>query len=288
MVRNRILLLLAGLLAVSGCAGGGADPYNRAVEHYGRGRVNESIGEYQQAIRVNPSDPLPKFNLAVIYQDQGRKDEAEKLYRAILAQHPEFAPAWSNLASLQEAGGQMGAAEQSYRRAVEADRSDSWSASQFGYFLLRAGRLDEASALFEEALRRNPKCANAWFGLGEIAEKRDDMRTALKSYDRAMFYNPSDIQALLRSADLRVRKGDRAGAVALLRRATVLDPRRGDIHFLMGRLLSEDGKWKEAEKAFELARQNGVPPAECDRELGIIYARLAEECGIKAELNGAR
>lgn len=287
MVKSRILLLLAGLLVISGCASGGTDPYNRAVEHYGRGRVNESISQYQQAIRVNPSDPLPKFNLAVIYQDQGRKDEAEKLYRAILVQHPEFAPAWSNLASLQETTGQMMAAEQSYRRAVEVDRNDSWAASQFGYFLFRAGRLDEASSLFEESLRRNEKCANAWFGLGEIAERRDDVRSALKSYDRAMFYNSSDIQAFLRSADLRMQKGDRAGAVVLLRRASKLDPKRGDIHLLLGRLLSEEGKWKEAERAYEQARENGAPRGECDRELSIIYGRLARECGIKAEMDGA-
>lgn len=285
MGKSRIILLPAVLLAISGCASGGGDPYNRAVEHYGRGRVNESISEYQQAIRLNPSDPLSRFNLAVIYQDRGRAEEAEKLYRAILEQHADFAPAWSNLASLQEARGQLNTAEQSYRRAVEVDRNDSWAASQFGYFLLRAGRLDEAGSMFEESLRRNEKCANAWFGLGEVSEKRDNIRMALKSYDRAMFYNPSDIQAFLRSADLRVRKGDRGGAIALLKRAVKLDPGRGDIYLRLGRLLSENGKWKEAEKAFEQAREKGAPLAECDRELALIYARLAEEFGTKAELN---
>jgi len=186
MGKSSGFLFLALLIAVAGCASGGPDPYGRAVEQYGKGRINESIGEYQQAIRLNPADPRPKFNLAVIYQDEGRLDEAEKLYRAILEQHPGFAPAWSNLASIQEKQGRMDACEQSFRRAIEADKDDSWTASQFGYFLLRSGRQEEAGKLFEESIRRNAKCANAWYGLASIAEQKGDNRTALKDYDKVL------------------------------------------------------------------------------------------------------
>ncbi|MEM5786970.1 MAG: tetratricopeptide repeat protein, partial [Syntrophobacteraceae bacterium] len=120
MGKSKALLLIGVLLiSVGGCASGGSDPYSRAVEHYGRGRINESISEYQHAIRQNPANPLPRFNLAVIYQDQGRLDEAEKLYRSIVSQHPEFASAWSNLASIQEKRGDNTGAEESYRLAVE-------------------------------------------------------------------------------------------------------------------------------------------------------------------------
>ena len=272
-------------MAVTGCASGHPDPYGRAVEQYGKGRINESIAEYQQAIRLNPADPHPKFNLAVIFQDEGRLDEAEKLYRSILEQHPGFAPAWSNLASIQEKQGRMDAAEQSYRSAIEADRDDSWTASQFGYFLLRSGKQEDAGKLFEESIRRNPKCANAWYGLAAIAEEKGDDRTALRNYDKVLLYNPADLQAYLKSANIRVLQGNRGAAIALLRKAEEKNTRRGDIQLWLGHLLVEDGSWKEAEKALEKAKENGAPQGECERELSVVYEKLSREAATKADAN---
>jgi len=210
-----------------------------------------------EAIRANPDDPKPKFNMAVIFQDQGRVEEAEAIYRAILDRNPGYAPAWSNLASVQEKRGQADAAEKSYRRALEVDRDNPWAASQFGYFYFRAGKLDEARALFEESLRRNPRCSNAWFGLAEIAEKRGDAAAAIKDYDKAILFNPSDLPAYLRAADLRIARGEREAAIGLLRRAS-RSIRAGRYPFFAWSPLREAGKWKEAEKAFDEAKDTGV------------------------------
>ncbi len=282
MAKSSSLIFLAACLLLAGCASSGG-PYERAVEQYGRGHIDESVSQYRQAARETPLDPRPKFNLAVIYQDEGRLDEAEKLYRQILEKHSDYSPAWANIASIQERRGRAVEAEKSYRRALEADRDNPWTASQFGFFLLRAGRLDEAGPVFEQALKRGAKCSNAWFGLGEIAEKKGDSRAALKNYGRALLYNPSDIEACVRSAQLRADTGDRDSAIGLLQRAVKIDSRRGDVHFRLGRLLSEQGRWKEAERAFEQAAKNGVPKADCDRELSVVYAKLAEEAAGKSD-----
>ena len=280
MGRNSAFIL-ACLILLSACASGRADPYNRAVEDYCMGHLSESIESYKQAVILNPSDPRPKFNLAVIYQDQEKLEQAERLYRTIIERNPGFAPAWSNLASIQEKRGQADEAEKSHRRALEADRDGCAAASQFGYFLLRAQRRDEATAVFEHSIEKDSRCANAWFGLGLIAEAEGDLRTALRNYDNALIYNPSDLEACLRSADIMISQGERGRAVGLLQKAASLDPARGDINLLLGKLLLEEGKLKDAEKALELARKTGAPPAECDRELYIVYGKLREEAAAK-------
>jgi tetratricopeptide (TPR) repeat protein len=245
------------------------------------GHINVSVESYKQAIILNPSDPQPKFNLAVIYQDQEKLEEAERLYKIIVEHDPGFAPAWSNLASIQEKRGQADEAEKSHRRAMEADPDGCAPASQFGYFLLRAQRMDEASAVFEHSIRKDPRCANSWFGLGLVAEAKGDQRTALRSYDNALIYNSSDLEAYVRSAKIMVSMGERGRAVGLLQKAASLDPARGDINLLLGKLLLEEGKLKEAENAIELARKTGAPSAECDRELSIVYGKLCEEAAGK-------
>jgi Tfp pilus assembly protein PilF len=246
------------------------------------GRVSESVESYKQAIILNPSEPQPKFNLAVIYQDQGKLEEAERLYRSIVEHNPGFAPAWSNLASIQEKLGQADEAEKSHRRAMEADRDGCAAASQFGYFLLRVQRGDEAEAVFEHSIRKDSRCANAWFGLGLLAEAKGDRRTALRSYDKASIYNPSDLEACVRSAKIMISQGEKDRAVGLLQKAASLDPARGDINLLLGELLLEEGKLKDAEKALELAAKTGAPSAECDRELSIVYGKLCEEAAAKS------
>ncbi len=271
------VFILAFLIFLSACASGARDPYNRAVEHYSMGRIDESIEAYRQAIILKPADPGPKFNLAVIYQDQGKLEEAERLYREIAEQNPGFAPAWSNLAAIQEKRGQADEAEKSHRRALEADRDGCVAACQFGYFLLRAQRRDEAGAVFERSINENPRCANAWFGLGLLAEEKGDPRTALRNYDRTLIYNPSDLEACLRSADIMISRGDTVHAIDMLQKAACLDPARSDTNFLLGKLLCEAGRLSDAEKALILARNTGAPPAECDRELSIVYEKLSEE-----------
>ena len=85
--------------------------------------------------------------------------------------------------------------------------------AQFGFFLLRADRRDEAGAVFEQSIDQNPRCANAWFGLGLLAEGKGDHRTALRNYDRALIYNPSDLEACLRSANIMISRGDAVHAI---------------------------------------------------------------------------
>jgi tetratricopeptide (TPR) repeat protein len=246
------------------------------------GHIDECVDAYREAIVADPSDLHAKFNLAVICQDRGKSDEAEALYRKIVEQDPGFAPAWSNLASIREKSGLSDEAEKLHRRAMEADRDGCAAASQFGYFLLRSQRGEEAAVIFKQSITKDPHCANAWFGLGEIAEAKGDLRAAVGNYDKALIYNPSDLGACLRSADIMISQGDGKRALELLRKAENLDPASGDIKLKLGILLREDGKLKDAEKALEGAKTAGAPQAECDRELSIVYGRLSEEAAGKA------
>ena len=166
-----------------------------------------------------------------------------------------------------------------------ADPNGCVAASQFGYFLLRAQRVDEAGTIFEQSIKENPRCANAWFGIDLIAEEKGDQRLALRSYDRALIFNPFDLQACLRSAGIRISRGERAAAEELLQKAASLDPARGDIQLRLGTLLREEGKLKDAEKTLEQAKTAGAPPAECDLELSLVYGELCEEAAANCGAN---
>ena len=92
-----------------------------------------------------------------------------------------------------------------------------------------------------------------------------------------MHYNPSDLDAYLKTAELLVEQGKRSQAISVLRKACDLDPERGETFLTLGRLLREEGTWKEARDVVEHARSKGTRPLECNAELRDIYQKLAEE-----------
>ncbi|MDR3570308.1 MAG: tetratricopeptide repeat protein [Syntrophobacteraceae bacterium] len=278
MARNSALLVVC-LLVLSACASGSEGPYNRGVEQYGIGHVGRCVKDYRQAIAQRPDDPRPKFNLAVIYQDEGKLREAENLYEELVARAPGFSPAWSNLASIMEKRGLVDRAERMHRRAMKADGGCA-EGCQYGFFLLRQGRKVEAEKVFKKSVGRDPRCANGWFGLGLIAEGNGDIRAALRNYDRDSIYNPSDVEAYLRSSNILISMGDTARAAGLLEKAAGEnraggDVDHGDIELRLGILFLGNGELKKAEKALELAKKNGAPPGQCDRELHSVYRKLS-------------
>ena len=238
--------------------------------------------EYKLAAQLDPGDPRPPFNLAVIYQDEGRTGEAVELYRSILDRHPRYAPALANLASIEEGGGDFQSAERTYRRAMEVNPDDAAAAGQYGFFLLRRDRVGDAEAAFLEALRRNKKYPNAFFGLAVIARQQGKPTEALRFFKEAIYYNPQDLEAHLQAADILLMQGKKEEAVGMLKAACSLDPARGDTFLRLGRLQEEQGAWKDAEEAMLTALKQGAPSAECNRELARIYEKLAEQATASA------
>jgi Flp pilus assembly protein TadD len=269
------LLLVCSI--VWGCASANVNHYSLGVEHYTRGRLPEAIEEYKEAIQQDPRDLRPRFNLAVIYQDMDRNEEASKLYELILKAQPGHAPALVNLAAIKEKEGDLSGAESLFRKAVEMDKDVCFPPSQYGFFLLRRDRAEDAEAAFKEAVRRDKSCANAYFGLGSLEIRKGDSEAALRYFKEAIHYNPSDLPAHLEAVEILIARGDRSEAIRLLQKAATLDPHRAETYYLLGRLLGQERAWKDAEEALSKALSLGAPREECSIELSQIYRRLAEE-----------
>jgi tetratricopeptide (TPR) repeat protein len=62
---------------------------------------------------------------------------------------------------------------------------------------IREGRLDEAQALLDEALRQNPNHPDGWSALGSLRARSGDLRPAIEAWDRALRLNPKLLPALL-------------------------------------------------------------------------------------------
>src|ERR1700674_5903305 len=156
-----------------------------------------------------------------------------------------------------------------------------------GLACLEVGRVPDAIAALQRAVASNPRYADAYFRLGIAWEKLGNIGGAMGAYERATKLLPSLTEAWCRAGALAYTLGHRAAAIGcfrraaatggktgfgllgkaralltedrnqeaelVLRRTLALDPNNAMAHDLLGKLLSEFGRFDEARECFERA-----------------------------------
>lgn len=190
MPRRRTLstLLMAGvLLLLAGCAG-----------------TTELQERRGQAARVN-------VELGQHYLRRGELRHAKENLDRALEQDPDSPQVQAAQAMLQERLGQIERADGHYRRALSLASSDDigmlWN--NYGTFLCRQGRLQEAEEAFARAARDPlyPTPEMAWTNAGICALKIPDEDEAERLFRRALQADPRHEPALLEMLRLSAETG---------------------------------------------------------------------------------
>lgn len=117
-----------------------------------------------------------------------------------------------------------------------------------GLALHQAGKLDEATSLYQQALKADSKNKFAHFNLGQIAQTRQQWDASIDSYRAALATDPKFSAALYNLGLAYASKGDRANAISTLRKALEVTPNNAPTLFNLGTLLVQDGKNDEGTK----------------------------------------
>ncbi len=152
-----------------------------------KGQVDLAIGQFQEAIKLEPKLLDARYNLGLAYRRKGLGAQAESAFRDVL----------------------------------QLDDNHLFSHLQVGRLLMDRGEFEEASLHFKEMLRINPQSPFAYFNLGMANEGRMDQKQALANYRNALDLKP-DLHAAARSlawllatsGDDGIRNGAQAIAVA--------------------------------------------------------------------------
>lgn len=109
-----------------------------------KGRVDEAIAHYEEALRVKPDLVEAIVNLANAYADRHRTEDAITMYRRVLAIDPRMAAAHYNLGLALEETGRPEEALEAYRGAVAADRRFGPAYNNLAILLYRRGEVAAA------------------------------------------------------------------------------------------------------------------------------------------------
>lgn len=122
-----------------------------------------------------------------------------------------------------------------------------------GTLFLREGDFEQAKASYQMSLELAPSAA-ALDGLGCVALRRKDYKTAESYFDKAIEFDPLYIQSLGNKALLHEERGELAEAEALFQQAALLAPNIVEVRNNYGVFLSERGRVREAQDQYRAAQ----------------------------------
>lgn len=128
-------------------------PYNRGVDAFGEGRLEEAAAEFQKALAIAPDFKSASYNLALVHGRRGRYEDAERLLAALLAERPrepDVLLAYGNVLFHQT---RFDAAIAEFRRLLQLDPGHRQAAFSMARALQEAGRRDEAITAWRAYLR---------------------------------------------------------------------------------------------------------------------------------------
>ena len=211
--------------------------------------------------------------LGLEYMNRGQLEVSLGKLKKAVRDDPTYAPAHTVLAVLYERLREMSLAGKHYQKAVEADPSSGDVNNNYGVYLCKTGKEEEAIPYFLKALDDpfygSPAVALA--NAGSCALNNDmlvDADTYLRS---SLKYDPGFPDALLSMANLKYRQKSYMGSRAFLQRYEAAAPRTSGSLFLgyeietalnddktagqyLSLLNSQFPESKEAEKARSIAR----------------------------------
>ena len=190
---------------------------NLAALHFEKREYAEAAKLYAELVRESPDDASLRASLAGALGSLGKLDQAlAELDRAI-ALEPANPEAYHNRGVIHEKRGDAKAAIREYQTALSyaPDYQPSRAA---------LARLGGVPAGGDQPKNANEKLAAALAEQAHQAALRDDFEEATRKLDEAQRIAPRYALVAHYRANIAYLQGDRAGAIAALRRAVELEP----------------------------------------------------------------
>ena len=172
--------------------------FDDAIALSNEGKNEEAIAKFNEVAGMTPKCAECYANIATIYMRMKDYDKAEAAFKQAIEARPDFGEAYNGLATVYNAQKKFDQAAEASAQAMKlmggaagaggAAGGGSASATfNQGVILWNAGKIPEAKAQFEQAVKLDPNMAEAhyWLGMalvnaGNTAEAKPHFETYLK------------------------------------------------------------------------------------------------------------
>ncbi len=159
-------------------------------------------------------EPALQANLAAAYHRSKQLEKADTWFQKSIKSAGENAPVqwYIALGQIETERGNFERARRYYLVAVQLHPNATAAYNNLGHVLLKLNRLDEADAVFREALVQDNTLTSAALGRGAVATERGKLRIARHFYEQASQHSPSQPGIHKALADILSKLGDNTNA----------------------------------------------------------------------------
>ncbi|PKN43364.1 MAG: hypothetical protein CVU60_03135 [Deltaproteobacteria bacterium HGW-Deltaproteobacteria-18] len=241
-----------------------------SVIHAETGRVDEALAVVRRGIEARPDSRVLHFRAASLAADSGDMADAEKHLLKLKELDPENRGVMVLLASLYERMGDAQRVEGILTVMLDADPASEEARLRLVEFLARQGKTGEAAALVVKTPDgATPKLRLALAAVHAAGGNMAEAEAVLTQLAQDAEAGPSGIEARLRMSELKLRRGDRSGALAEVDEVLRLNPADARAHAARGRIFMLQDRFEEALAELRIALHD-VPD---DMAVAVLMAR---------------
>ena len=262
-----------------------------AAEHPDAGEIHVALGDFYQAL--------------------GKSSQAEAAYRTASQVAPDDGRAHMALGRYYASMGQANAATDQFRQALSAEPSSLTAKKNLAYLYFQQHNVAQADSLVSEILKKHPDDEGSLYLKGRIRLVQNRVQEALSALNavgerqrgyaffsaqgdleyylglayyrngqaaeaqralaRSLEQNPKAYQTRALLAELALRRGDVAQAMAEAREVLASDPNNLMASLALGGALLLEKRWPEAGEAFRRALRQDAQNTQAHSGLGLMY-----------------
>lgn len=179
------------------------------VADFRAGRYDDAVRQFEEVVALRPSDAQNHLNLGLAYQKLGRQVDAADCFELALAFKPEFPEAHFNLGVLAIESGAYAEAATRLQHALTLRPDYPAALSNLGYVEFRhLDRLADGELHLKRALALDPAFIDAHCNLGALFQEQGRVIEAFAEYEHALKDNPDCHEARLNQALILLAQGE--------------------------------------------------------------------------------
>lgn len=165
-----------------------------------------------------PKKAIKEYGRGVDAERKGKHDEAIAHYIDALKIAPDYYPAHNNLGSLYLGKTDFKSAEEQFREAVRLEQNDAQAYFNLGNLYLLTKRYSESEESLSSGLQRRPDSAFGHFLEGSLFARTGRYPEAENNLREALRLDPAMWQAHLQLVNVYIQQNRRADAISELQR----------------------------------------------------------------------
>ncbi len=256
LLRRTALLVACASLTLAACRNENpADLIRSARDYQAKGEHQAAIIQLKNVVQKQPENGEARLLLGQSSLIVGDPVTAEKEFRRALEHGqpravvaPQLAQAMLDAGAWDKVISEFGAV------TLDEPKAEAELRGRVGEAQIRGRKLNDAAESFAAALKADPTNVRAQLGRARLMALDGKFDDALATVDGIVAQNPKSPDAFMLQAELRLVKGDRAGARAAFERAVEADPLQANPRFELIALLIADGQFDAATEQVKAAR----------------------------------